>query len=277
MLKQISGVFTGLTLMFFPLFVIGQVASTSGIFYLPDVHILLKNSGEILIDSLNYDPDSLNVENFEVIPDSLAPDDAFFADFVVPVKGKVISSFGWRNSRMHTGTDIKLHAGDSVFASGEGVVSRARYYYGYGQLAVLEHPNGLQTYYAHLSKIEVAVGDTVLRGQLVGLGGRTGRATTDHLHFEIRENNKPYNPELVFNFSEGLIRDEALTENSISMLEKVKSKIQNLDNPLEYIVKGGDSLWLISRKFRTSVQSLCEINHITPQSILRIGMILKLY
>jgi len=125
---------------------------------------------------------------------------------ICPIKGKVISGFGYRDNRNHTGSDIKLQNGDTVKAAFCGRVTMASSYSGYGNLVILKHANNIITYYAHLSKCLVEVGDSVVAGDFVGLGGRTGRASTDHLHFEVRYNNIPRNPEDFFDFVSGTVR-----------------------------------------------------------------------
>jgi len=108
------------------------------------------------------------------------------SSFVFPYKGKVISAFGYRGRRIHSGTDIKLNLNDEVVSAFDGVVRMAKRYSGYGNIVVIRHPNGLETCYSHLNKIKVKVNQEVKAGEVIGLGGRTGRATTTHLHFETR-------------------------------------------------------------------------------------------
>jgi murein DD-endopeptidase MepM/ murein hydrolase activator NlpD len=148
-------------------------------------------------------------------------------------------------------------------------------------MVVLNHINNLDTYYAHLSKVLVGVGDTIRKGQPIGLGGRTGRATTDHLHFEIREHRKPYNPELVFNFSEGTLRPEVSSQSTLAglytgIVSNINNNIEKLEKPYEYVVKAGDSLWKIARRFSTPIQTLCELNNLQTSTVLRIGSVIKL-
>jgi LysM repeat protein len=114
--------------------------------------------------------------------------------FVFPYKGKLLSPFGYRGRRIHAGVDIKLNHGDEVLCAFDGVVRMAKKYSGYGNAVVVRHFNGIETLYGHLSKISVHVNELVHAGDLIGLGGRTGRATTDHLHFETRFQGEPFNP-----------------------------------------------------------------------------------
>ena len=101
----------------------------------------------------------------------------------------------------HSGADIKTKANDSILCVFDGVVRMAKSYGGYGKVIVVRHFNGLETVYSHNSKNFVAPGDSVKAGQVIGLTGRTGRATTEHLHFELRANGQHFNPGLLFNMS----------------------------------------------------------------------------
>jgi murein DD-endopeptidase MepM/ murein hydrolase activator NlpD len=102
--------------------------------------------------------------------------------------------FGGRSYEFHGGIDIDGEKGDVVVAPGSGVVVKASYSGGYGNLIEIDHGNGLKTRYGHLSRIDIAVGDSVQRGQQIGLLGSTGRSTGPHLHYELRLNDKAINP-----------------------------------------------------------------------------------
>lgn len=204
------------------------------------------------------------------------------SQFEIPSDGKVISRFGIRSRRMHTGTDIKMNKGDTIYAAFYGTVTRSKYYYGYGNMVALDHGNNIETSYSHLSAFLVELGENVEKGQPVGLAGSTGRATTSHLHFEIREENKPYDPELVYDFANGKVREEIRNITHLAQLLPESSPVHVANNssaqviPNSYIVKNGDSLWKISRNFRTSVNTLCMLNNLSENSVLRVGMVLKL-
>lgn len=102
--------------------------------------------------------------------------------------------FGGRSYEFHSGMDIGGERGDIVVAPANGTVVKAGWQGGYGNLIEIDHGNGLSTRYGHLSKIEVAVGDTLQRGQLIALIGSTGRSTGPHLHYELRLGEKSINP-----------------------------------------------------------------------------------
>lgn len=208
------------------------------------------------------------------------PAGKLLSHFVIPADGKVISRYGMRSGRMHTGTDIKMAKGDTIYAAFHGVVTRSKYYYGYGNMVVLDHGNEIETCYAHLSEFLVKAGQAVERNQPIGLAGSTGRATTSHLHFEIKESGKFYNPELVYDFGEGRIKEEAVEIQYIADLKTGhRNHVLLADGtlPVSYTVMHGDSLWKISRRFKTSVESLCEINNIDKNTILNVGMQIKLF
>jgi ribosomal protein L27 len=213
----------------------------------------------------------------------ISPLGLMLSQFEIPSDGKVISRFGIRSNRMHTGTDIKMPKGDTIYAAFYGTVTRAKYHYGYGNMVALDHGNNLETSYSHLSGFLVKVGENVVKGQPVGLAGSTGRATTSHLHFEIREENKPYDPELVFDFENGKVREEIRNISHLVQLQpESKMPVQyashssgQSDQKL-YTVKNGDSLWKISKYYRTSVNTLCMLNNLNEKSVLRVGMVLKL-
>jgi hypothetical protein len=200
--------------------------------------------------------------------------------FAVPSGGKVISRYGWRSGRMHTGTDLKMAKGDTIYAAFHGTVLRSKYYYGYGNMVVIDHGNTIETSYAHLSAFLVKSGDVVSKNQPIGLAGSTGRASTSHLHFEIREAGKHFNPELVFDFEEGIVREEAYDIWSLAdLLPANRQSTHSYEGtiPQNYTVATGDSLWKISRRFKTTVKTLCQLNGLEENSVLSVGMVLKLF
>lgn len=232
-------------------------------------------------DSLYYIlPETAIFQGNKIIQDRHIPAGRLLEQFGLPATGKVISRFGPRNGRMHSGTDIKMNRGDTVYAVFHGTVSRARYYYGYGNMVVIDHGNHLETSYAHLSEFLTKASKTVKKGEPLGLAGRTGRASTDHLHFEIREGGRAFDPELVFDFENALVREEVReTYNLTDLHKELNTTGYSLNEPLpqNYIVRSGDSLWKISRRFRTSVNTLCMLNGLSENSVLQVGTVLKIY
>lgn len=131
-------------------------------------------------------------------------------DYAFPLPGaKVISPYGGRR-RHHSGADLKTRANDTIVSAFDGVVRMAKSYFAYGNVIVIRHYNGLETIYSHNSKNFVKPGDRVKAGQPIGLTGRTGRATTEHLHFEVRINGQHINPNLIFNLTDRRLHDKCL-------------------------------------------------------------------
>jgi murein DD-endopeptidase MepM/ murein hydrolase activator NlpD len=117
-----------------------------------------------------------------------------------PVYGRLVSSFGRRSDpfsghgAFHPGVDLSAGRGTPVRAAAAGIVVHAGWNGGYGRMVAVDHGGGLQTLYAHLSRIDVIDGQEVHRGQIVGGAGSTGRSTGAHLHYEVRQNGTPINP-----------------------------------------------------------------------------------
>ena len=114
-------------------------------------------------------------------------------------EAKVISPYGGK--RRHSGVDLKTKANDEIVAAFDGVVVASGPYFGYGNCIRIKHAYGLETLYSHQSKNFVKKGDKVKAGQVIGLTGRTGRATTEHLHFEISFGGRRLDPAIVFDHS----------------------------------------------------------------------------
>ncbi len=116
--------------------------------------------------------------------------------FAIPVKAafRFTSPFGMRWGRMHEGTDFAAAHGTPIYATADGTVIHAGWLSGYGNLVKIKHEFGIETRYAHMSKVRVKVGDRVSRGDRIGDMGNTGRSTGTHLHYEVRIGGKPVNP-----------------------------------------------------------------------------------
>ncbi|MFN0104901.1 MAG: peptidoglycan DD-metalloendopeptidase family protein [Bryobacteraceae bacterium] len=117
-----------------------------------------------------------------------------------PVSGRLLSSFGSRSdpftggSAFHSGVDISAHRGTPIRSTADGIVKSAEWSGAYGRLVVIDHGGGVETYYAHLSAFDVIPGQDVRRSQVIGRSGATGRATSPHLHYEVRQGGAPVNP-----------------------------------------------------------------------------------
>lgn len=144
-------------------------------------------------------------------------------DWCYPLPGsKVISNYGGK--RRHSGVDLKTKPNDSICAAFAGRVRFSKRYSGYGNVVVVRHASGLETLYSHNSKNLVKVGDWVKAGQVIALTGRTGRATTEHLHFEIRVNGRAYNPALIFDHPERALKKIKLVVNKSGRISVSKAK-----------------------------------------------------
>ncbi len=127
-----------------------------------------------------------------------------------PLPGaKVISPYGGARKN-HTGTDIKTRPNDKIRAVFDGVVRFSGPYSAYGNIVVIRHANGLETCYSHNARNLVRVGDRVKAGDPIALMGRTGRATTEHCHFEVRANGVPFNSDYIFDHSHHVLKSGKL-------------------------------------------------------------------
>lgn len=207
-------------------------------------------------------------------------------EYVHPVNGKVISKYGIRHGRMHTGTDIKLNSGDTVRCAFNGRVRLAKKFSGYGNLVLVRHDNGLETIYGHLKAIKVNLNDTIKAGDLIGLGGRTGRASCDHLHFETRLFGQAFDSNKYIDFEAFSLRTEKIYYAN-KRFEIDKANYKKKPSPAEaevlaasaskkHVIRKGDTLSGIARKYHTSVKKICSANHITTQTTLKIGKVLKI-
>ena len=210
------------------------------------------------------------------IPDSFRID---LTSFVIPIEGKITSSFGPRRRTFHYGTDIKLQKGDTVVAAFEGKVRIKQYERrGYGYYLVLRHPNGLETVYGHLSKFLVVENEEVAAGQPIALGGNTGRSTGSHLHFECRFLGQAIDPADIVDFNNFCTFDEAYTfqKSKINGISKNnKNYVAGSETIKYHRIKEGDTLGKIALKYRVSVNTLCRLNGIKSTTILRVGRVIR--
>ena len=127
-----------------------------------------------------------------------------------PLHGcKVISPYGGK--RHHGGVDLKTRPNDSIHVAFDGEVVRSGPFSGYGNCVIVKHVNGLETLYSHQSKNLVKTGEKVRAGQVIGLTGRTGRATTEHLHLETKFNGRRFNPIILFDHANHSLQQVTLT------------------------------------------------------------------
>lgn len=192
--------------------------------------------------------------------------------FCYPTESRrVTSRFGIRGSRFHYGIDLGIHYGDTIRSSFNGRVRLVKYdRHGYGRYVVIRHDNGLETLMGHLSKTLVAVGDSVLAGQPVGLGGNSGRSTGPHLHYELRFLGNAFNPERLIEFGSASIPEEKYML-TIADTYSHKADLDEMAKAAYHRVKSGDTLSRIAKRYGTSVRRLCALNHMKETSILQIG------
>ncbi len=139
-----------------------------------------------------------------------------------PLPGsKVISPYGGK--RRHSGVDIKTVPNDKILAAFDGKVTLSGPHYGYGNCIVIKHANGLETLYSHQSKNLVKVGEIVKAGQVIGLTGRTGRATTEHLHFEVKFMGNRFDPAVIFDHLNRALRQDMVVFTKSGNSVNIKS------------------------------------------------------
>ena len=167
------------------------------------------NSGSVIFDTVSLLTQNWNEHKtfstqykLSELKDSVLID---VSGFVLPV-GKMISGFKLRWGRWHKGNDFSCNVGTPVKACWDGVIRYAKYNHGgYGNLIIIRHYNGLETYYGHLHKISVYSGQKVKGGDLIGLSGNTGKSTGPHLHFEVRILDNAFDPELIYEANKTLL------------------------------------------------------------------------
>lgn len=188
--------------------------------------------------------------------------------YVHPFKGHITSDFGRRDFWLwHRGIDIKLNTGDTVRAAFDGIVRAVLYdRYGYGRVVAIRHCWGVETIYGHLSKAIAVPNRKVKAGDVIGLGGRTGRASGSHLHFETRYYGEPFDPIIIIDFENYCLKSDTLKlfKDDFAYLEQIKKTVTHK-------IKEGDNLSSIAKRYRTSITRLCSLNGITPETVLRIG------
>lgn len=235
------------------------------------------------------------------LPDSFRID---LRHFHMPTTSRVITSnFGSRWGRQHKGIDLKVYIGDTIRSAFSGKVRMVKYERGgYGKYIVIRHSNGLETIYGHLSKQLVEENQVVRAGEVIGLGGNTGRSTGSHLHFETRLCGVALNPAILFDFrAQDVVADSYLFRKNTYMAEsseanRLRGKIGNGSYTREEVqgemaygseteqvaeekqyhkVAKGETLSAIAKKRGVSVSSLCKLNRISKRTRLRPGQILR--
>mgnify|MGYP006266111307 CR=1 FL=1 len=236
-----------------------------------------------------------------------------YSNIVYPIKNPVTSRFGPRGRRFHYGTDFDLEVGDTLVAVMDGIVRASRVdKNGYGNFIVIAHKGGLETLYAHLSKPMVKVGQKVKAGEIIGLGGNTGRSTGPHLHFEFRFMGEQFDPEYILDTKNFAFKQDylclsnrqfthldnhphqhgfgtpdhtRLAANNPAPTRTAANTTRSVSNtsprnsgggPGLHIVRKGDTLYSIARRYGTKVDNICKLNGISRNDTLQIGQKIKL-
>jgi len=184
-----------------------------------------------------------------------------------PFRNVVTSPFGLRQYFWHYGMDIRVKRGDTIRCAFDGIVRVIQNdRYGYGKVVVIRHQKGLETLYGHLSKCQVALQQRLKAGDMIGSGGRTGRSTGCHLHFEIRYCGEPFDPGSIIDFENYVMKSDTLRlcRADFEYLAGARSTIF-------HVIRQGDYLGRIARRYGTTVRKLCALNGIRGTTLLRIG------
>jgi LysM repeat protein len=237
-------------------------------------------------------------------------------EYHAPIVGKVFSKYGPRRRGNHLGVDIPLKTGEPIYAAFGGKVRYAQMNYGgFGNLVIIRHENGLETWYAHLTRCNVSVNDYVTAGTVIGFGGNTGDSRGPHLHFEVRYKDHNFDPERLIEFATGdlLYTTFALEKSYFSIHSHASDKLEedNFDEkvlaagstgeltseqilsniesntkaeadkaaaeaaPKYHTIKSGDNLGKIASLYGTTVSNLCKLNKITATTVINAGKQLR--
>ncbi|MBW3468256.1 peptidoglycan DD-metalloendopeptidase family protein [Arthrospiribacter ruber] len=247
---------------------------------------LVQVSEKILIDSIwvtafeyysSWDSRKINIYDFnpKEFKDTVYVklyDPFFGTEYKMPLdQTHITSEFGFRRFRWHHGTDLRLRTGDPIYSVFDGIV-RVRSFdrNGYGYYIVVRHKNGLETLYGHMSKLIAEVGQEVKAGDIIGLGGSTGRSTGPHLHFEVRYQGLSINPTEMFDFNVGRLKSDVYRITASSFDHVIQTQ-----EAVYHRVRSGENLSTIARRYGVRVSTLTRLNNISTNSILRVGQRLR--
>lgn len=229
------------------------------------------------LPAFNFYDDFDETNVFQITPEMELPENQVLilqsdslGDYQHPRVGPINSKYGWRDGRMHKGIDINLNKGDAVVAAFDGMVRIARNKGGFGNVVIIRHYNGLETVYAHLSRIKVKPGQVVQSGQLIGLGGSTGHSSGPHLHFELRFKGHALNPSALISFT-----NNRLLCDSITVKRSKYGVCAYPSNATLHTVERGDSWYEIAKQYGLSMKELCLLNGTDKRYYLKIGQKLR--
>lgn len=237
----------------------------------------------LLFTYFNWMPGYNLYQNFDIVTihyrhQGSAPRDTIdLTGYHHPANYRITSNYGYRHRRMHRGVDLGYPEGTPVAAAWDGIVRISKGTAntgGYGNLVVIRHDNGLETYYGHLSRRLVNPGQMVKAGDIIGLGGNTGRSYGSHLHFEVRYLGNDINPSRLIDFDNFKLKFDTLYVSgyTVSVPNPVPQTVQQ-DKPKPqtsaqyYKVRKGDNLGKIAAKYHTTVSKIKKLNHLRSDFI----------
>ena len=234
----------------------------------------------LLFTYFNWMPGYNLYQNFDIVTihyrhqGSAARDTIDLSGYCHPAKYRLTSNYGYRHRRMHRGVDLGYPEGTPVSAAWDGIVRISKGTAntgGYGNLVVIRHNNGLETYYAHLSRRLVNPGQMVKAGDIIGLGGNTGRSYGAHLHFEVRYLGNDINPNRLIDFENFKLKYDTMYVSGYTVSVPNPSAQPTVDQPAKpkpsgtpqyHRVRKGETLGSIAIKHHTTVSKIKKLNHL---------------
>lgn len=241
----------------------------------------------LLFTYFNWMPGFNLYQNFDIVTihyrhQGSAPRDTIdLTGYHHPANYRITSNYGYRHKRMHRGVDLGYPEGTPVAAAWDGIVRISKGTAntgGYGNLVVIRHDNGLETYYAHLSRRLVNPGQMVKAGDIIGLGGNTGRSYGAHLHFEVRYLGNDMNPNRLIDFDNFKTKYDTLYISGYTVStpnpSQTTAQPQQPQQPKKpatsaqyYKVRKGDNLGRIAAKYHTTVSKIKKLNRLRSDFI----------
>ncbi len=238
-------------------------------------------------DSHTIDPYNLNPREFEETIQLKLFDKTKGQGWNLPTaQTRITSVFGPRWGRWHEGMDLDCETGDPIYSTFDGIVRVVAWDgNGYGRFVMVRHYNGLETLYGHLSKQLVEPGQLVKAGDLLGLGGNTGRSFGSHLHYENRYEGNAFSPVHVWNFPEQkIISDRFVLTPHVwdylrggrSVNSEFESSKSRMKRSILHRVRAGETLESIANRYKMPLADLVSRNHLNETARLRVGQKLRL-
>lgn len=234
----------------------------------------------MLFTYFNWMPGYNLYQNFDIVTihyrhqGSAARDTILLTGYHHPANYRITSNYGFRHRRMHRGVDLGYPEGTPVAAAWDGIVRISKGTAntgGYGNLVVIRHDNGLETYYGHLSRRLVNPGQMVKAGDIIGLGGNTGRSYGAHLHFEVRYLGNDINPCRLIDFENFTLKYDTMYVSGYTVsvpnpqqqtVQQQQASPRQSGSPQYYKVRKGDNLGKIAAKYHTTISKIKKLNHL---------------